>query len=93
MSYPIFRSIRQRVITAAVLSVCIVDSMAIAYDGSLMGSLNVMPSYKNYFSLNTSTMAVNTCATFLGAILVGPLTSMLIDRKGRKIGIYTAGFF
>lgn len=93
MSYPVFRSIRQSAVTAAVLSVCIVDSVTIAYDGSLMGSLNVMPSYKNYFSLNTSTTAVNTCATFLGAIIVGPLTSILIDRKGRKVGIYTAGFF
>ncbi|KAH7376890.1 hexose transporter [Plectosphaerella cucumerina] len=74
--------------TALVISVCVVDSVTIAYDGSLMGSLNVMQSYKDYFHLTTATTAVNTCATFLGAILVGPVTGILIDSKGRKLGLY-----
>ena len=87
------QAIRQSAVTAAVISVCVVDSVTIAYDGSLMGSLNVMSSYTDYFELDTATTAVNTCATFLGAILVGPWTGMLIDRKGRKIGIYAATFF
>lgn len=73
-----------------VISVCVTDAVAIAYDGSLMGSLNVMPSYERYFELTTATTAVNTCATFLGAILVGPFTPAYTDRYGRKIGLYTA---
>ncbi|KAH7247294.1 hexose transporter [Fusarium redolens] len=76
--------------TALVISVCVVDSVTIAYDGSLMGSLNVMESYHKYFELTTTTTAVNTCATFLGAIIVGPFTGMLIDWKGRKMGLYAA---
>ncbi|UPK90881.1 hypothetical protein LCI18_001816 [Fusarium solani-melongenae] len=82
--------LRKHLTTALVISVCVVDSVAIAYDGSLMGSLNVMKAYRNYFELTTSTTAVNTCATFLGVILVGPFTGMLIDWKGRKIGLYAA---
>ncbi|CAG9989216.1 unnamed protein product [Clonostachys byssicola] len=76
--------------TALVVSVCVVDSVTIAYDGSLMGSLNVMETYHNYFHLTTATTAINTCATFLGAILVGPFTGILIDRKGRKSGLWAA---
>ncbi|GJC89942.1 lactose permease [Colletotrichum liriopes] len=76
--------------TVLVISVCVVDSVTIAYDGSLMGSLNVMQTYKSYFHLTTATTAVNTCATFLGAILVGPFTGLLVDWKGRKIGLYAS---
>ena len=73
-------SFRKHRTTALVVSVCVVDSVSIAYDGTLMGSLNVMDA----------TIAVNTCATFLGAILVGPFTGGLINWKGRKIGLYVA---
>uniref|UniRef100_A0A0B7KFE0 Major facilitator superfamily (MFS) profile domain-containing protein n=1 Tax=Bionectria ochroleuca TaxID=29856 RepID=A0A0B7KFE0_BIOOC len=73
--------------TALVVSVCVVDSVTIAYDGSLMGSLNVMETYHNYFQLTTTTTAINTCATFLGAILVGPFTGILIDRNAARIVI------
>ncbi|KAF4954511.1 hypothetical protein FSARC_12124 [Fusarium sarcochroum] len=81
---------RKWLTTALVISVCVVDSVTIAYEGSLMGSLNVMESYRNYFKLTTSTTAVNTCATFLGAIAVGPFAGMLIDWKGRRAGLYAA---
>lgn len=90
MSLSLWQALRQSPTTALVILVCTVDSVTIAYDGSLMGSLNVMPSYINYFTLTTSTTAVNTCATFLGAILIGPFTGKLIDWQGRKIGIYAA---
>ncbi|KAF4917985.1 Lactose permease [Colletotrichum viniferum] len=84
-------SIRMSLSIALVVSVCVVDSVTIAYDGSLMGSLNVMASYQKYFELTTATTAVNTCATFLGAILIGPFTGMLIDWKGRKMSLYASG--
>jgi len=90
MSSTLWTALRASPTTALVILVCTVDSVTIAYDGSLMGSLNVMPSYTSYFTLNTTTTAVNTCATFLGAILIGPFTGKLIDWKGRKAGIYAA---
>jgi len=75
---------------ALVISVCVADAVTIAYDGSVMGSLNVMPSYTSYFNLNHATTAVNSCATSIGAILVGPLVPMFTDGYGRKVGIYAA---
>lgn len=48
---------------AMVICVCVSDSVTIAYDGSLMGSLTVLPSYLNYFHLDTATIAVNSTAT------------------------------
>ncbi|KAF9698004.1 hypothetical protein EKO04_004535 [Ascochyta lentis] len=90
MSTTLWKALRESPTTILVVLVCTVDSVTIAYDGSLMGSLNVMPSYTNYFTLTTTTTAVNTCATFLGAILIGPFTGKLIDWNGRKTGIYAA---
>ncbi|CAK7237506.1 hypothetical protein SCUCBS95973_009978 [Sporothrix curviconia] len=84
------KSTRLTLTTMLVIAVCIVDSVTIAYDGSLMGSLNVMPSYQAYFDLTTATTAVNTCATFLGSIAIGPVTGLLIDWRGRKFGLYSA---
>ncbi|KAI9167946.1 Nitrilase [Paramyrothecium foliicola] len=83
-------NVRMSLATALVVSVCLVDSITIAYDGSLMGSLNIMTSYNDHFRLTTATTAVNTSATFLGAILVGPFAGMLIDGTGLKIGLYLA---
>lgn len=75
---------------ALITAVCVIDSVMIAYDGSLMGSFNVMPSYTEYFQLNTTTISVNSCSTFLGAFLIAPLSGILIDHSGRKTGLYAA---
>ncbi|CAG9950555.1 unnamed protein product [Clonostachys rosea f. rosea IK726] len=77
--------------TALVVSVCVVDSVTIAYDGSLMGSLNVMETYHNYFQLTTTTTAINTCATFLGAILVGPKSGLWAAVAINILGAVLAG--
>lgn len=74
--------------TAMIIAVCVVDSVTIAYDGSLMGSLNVMPAYSGYFNLTTTTKSLNTAITFVGAIPVALTAGPLINWKGRKFGIY-----
>ncbi|KAI1335041.1 hexose transporter [Xylariaceae sp. FL0016] len=87
-SNSIFAPLRaMSVTTALVISVCVVDSVTIAYDGSLMGSLNVLDSYINYFNINTTTKAVNSAATYIGAVLIAPFAGKLIDSRGRKAGI------
>ncbi|KAI1453750.1 hexose transporter [Annulohypoxylon moriforme] len=85
-----FAPMRMSLISALVVSVCVVDSVTIAYDGSLMGSLNVMPSYNSYFNVTTRTQGIMSGATFAGAILVAPIASKLIDWKGRKTGIFAS---
>ncbi|KAF2657228.1 hexose transporter [Lophiostoma macrostomum CBS 122681] len=79
---------RMSLTNAMVISVCVTDAVCIAYNGSLMGSLNVMPSYTDYFDLTTATTAVNTCSTMIGGTLVGPYTSYFSDKYGRKACIY-----
>ncbi|KAL0263029.1 hypothetical protein SLS55_002004 [Diplodia seriata] len=76
--------------TALVISVCVVDSVTVAYDGSLMGSLNAMPAYSDYFTLTTATTSLNTASTFIGAILLSPFAALLINWRGRKCGIYVS---
>ncbi|KAJ3521558.1 hypothetical protein NM208_g13237 [Fusarium decemcellulare] len=73
--------------TSLVLSACVVDSVTIAYDGSVMGSVNVMPSYVNFFNITTTTKAVNSTATHIGAILMAPFAGLIVDKRGRREGI------
>ncbi|VUC21020.1 unnamed protein product [Clonostachys rosea] len=73
--------------TALVLSACVVDSVTIAYDGSVMGSVNVMPSYIKFFNITTTTKAVNSTATHIGAILMAPFAGLIVDSRGRRQGI------
>jgi MFS family permease len=73
--------------TILVISVCFVDSVSIAYDGSVIGSLNAMPTYLNYFTLNTTTISLNTAAVFMGAVLMCLTAPYIINTWGRKRGI------
>ncbi|KUI66618.1 Lactose permease [Cytospora mali] len=81
------QSLKMSLTTAMVVSVCIVDSVTIAYDGSVMGSVNVMESYRAYFDLRTATIAVNSTAVYLGAILIAPIAGYLVDWRGRRESI------
>lgn len=87
------QTLRMSAMTAMVITVCIVDSVTIAYDGSVMGSVNVMTSYGKYFHLTTATIAVNSTATYLGAILISPVAGWFVDWRGRKPGIYVSALF
>lgn len=79
--------------TLLVISVCVVDSVTMAYDGSVMGSINVMSSYLQYFDITTTTKAVNSTATHLGGILIAPFTSFIVDKRGRKESILISALF
>lgn len=76
--------------TGLVISICIADSVAFAYDNSLMGSLSVMPAYKNYFQLSTALVSSNNAMAFVGGIVVALIAGPTIDYKGRKFGILLA---
>ena len=82
-----FAPARMSLTSALVISVCVVDSVTISYDGSLMGSLNVMPSYNKYFNVTNRTQGIMSGATFAGALVIAPIASKIIDWKGRKLGI------
>jgi MFS family permease len=50
--------------------------------------LNILPSYTEYFSLTTATLGLNTAALNIGGALSGFFGGYIIDRWGRKAGIY-----
>lgn len=61
-----------------------VQSTTGGYDGSMLNGLNILPSYTDYFRLNTATTGLNTASVFIGGFF-GPIWSGVIaDRCGRR---------
>jgi len=60
----------------------------LGYDSSLMGSLNVMPSYYNYFTLTTATKSLNTCISYMGGAVAAFPAGFLVDWRGRREAIF-----
>ncbi|OAL44064.1 general substrate transporter [Pyrenochaeta sp. DS3sAY3a] len=65
-----------------------VDSVLVGYDSSLMGSFNVMPSYKNYFALTTATKSLNTAISYVGGAAISFVSGPWTDWRGRKEAIF-----
>ncbi|KIW25182.1 uncharacterized protein PV07_10841 [Cladophialophora immunda] len=66
------------------------DSVLTGYDSSLMGSLNVMPSYKSYFTLTTATTSLNTASSYLGGCIGAFFAGHLTDWLGRRRAIWSS---
>lgn len=60
------------------------DSTLLGYDSSLMGSLNVMPTYSNYFALTTASKSLNTGISYVGGCCSAPLAGFVTDWRGRR---------
>lgn len=69
---------------ACLILVSAIDSVMVGYNSSLMGSLNVMPSYQNYFSLTTPTKALQTAISYTGGAVVSLFAGFLSDWRGRR---------
>ncbi|UKZ91466.1 uncharacterized protein TrAFT101_006444 [Trichoderma asperellum] len=74
----------QKWLIACLIAVSSVDSVLVGYDSSLMGSLNVMPSYNSYFTLTTTTKSLNTAISYVGGAAISPLAGFLADWRGRR---------
>lgn len=57
-----------------------------------MNALNILPSYTDYFSLTTATIALNTAAVWLGATIAGLFWGKVTDYLGRKMSMYLASY-
>lgn len=72
--------------------VSVVDSVLVGYNSSLMGSLNVMPTYSEYFSLTTATKSLNTAISYTGGATISLVSGFIVDWRGRRETIFHAAF-
>ncbi|EPE03315.1 hexose transporter [Ophiostoma piceae UAMH 11346] len=77
----------QNALVIAIIAVSVVDSVLLGYDSSLMGSLNVMPSYTSYFTLTTATKSLNTAISYVGGSFASLFSGFVVDWAGRKKSI------
>ena len=82
----------QRALLVAVVSVSVVDSVLLGYDSSIMGSLNVMPTYQNYFTLTTATKSLNTAISYVGGSCSALIAGFVVAWIGRWRSIMLSCF-
>jgi MFS family permease len=56
-------------------------------------ALNILPSYTDYFDLNTTTLALNTSSVWLGGAISGLFYGKVTDKIGRKDAMLYAALF
>lgn len=59
----------------------------LGYDASMMNGLNILPSYTDYFHLNTTTTALNTASVWVGGCVI-IVYSRVPDWIGRKWALF-----
>ncbi|KAF2109376.1 general substrate transporter [Lophiotrema nucula] len=78
----------QKLLLACIIGISVIDSVLVGFDSSLMGSLNVMPSYTSYFTLTTTTKSLNTAISYMGGATMALFAGPLADWRGRKECIF-----
>jgi MFS family permease len=76
------------VLIGLIIAISAADSVLVGYDSSIMGSLNVMPTYQSYFKLTTATKSLNSAIQYVGGSCSCLLAGPMVDRYGRKPTIY-----
>lgn len=79
-----------RILMPLLLAVTIVNSATLGYDSSVMTGLLILPSYSEYFHLNTATEGLNNAAMWMGGIIGSYLMQPVPDYLGRRRAIYVA---
>ncbi|KAI8940511.1 hypothetical protein NX059_004188 [Plenodomus lindquistii] len=78
----------QKALVGCLIMLSVIDSVLVGYDSSLMGSFNVMPSYISYFTLTTSSKALNTAVSYVGGALISFISGPWTDWRGRREAIF-----
>ncbi|KAJ5777042.1 MFS sugar transporter-like protein [Penicillium odoratum] len=68
----------------------LINRKTYGYDGSMMNGLNILPSYTEYFSLNSVTTALNTSAVGIGGAVAGFFNGLMCDCFGRRLTLFYA---
>lgn len=64
------------------------QAVANGYDASMLNALNILPSYTDYFTLNTTTLSLNTASVWVGGIVAGFFAGQMTDWLGRKWAMF-----
>jgi MFS family permease len=70
------------ILLSASFNICIVG-----YDANLLGDLNIVPQYIEYFGLTNTTLGLNLAIISAGQVIGGPIAGVLLDRFGRRKGL------
>ncbi|KAK0127286.1 hypothetical protein ONS96_006836 [Cadophora gregata f. sp. sojae] len=78
-------------VVAILLVLCsCITSTTLGYDASMMNGLNMLPSYTEYFHLNTVTMSMTTSALWIRGALAGLSYGQVTDAIGRRNSLFWA---
>lgn len=80
----------QKTLIVCLILVSVMDSVMVGFNSSLMGSLNVMPTYSSYFELTTATKSLNTAISYTGGAFGSLFSGFLADWRGRREAIFWA---
>ncbi|KAH9213622.1 MFS sugar transporter-like protein [Leptodontidium sp. 2 PMI_412] len=72
------------VISILLVGASSITAATLGFDGSMMNGLNILPSYTDYFELNTTTKALNTASVYLGGCFVCMFYGQFTDIVGRR---------
>ncbi|KAK4506500.1 hypothetical protein PRZ48_000232 [Zasmidium cellare] len=86
-TFPAWIPKRSSTVRALLILTSIVTSTTLGYDASMMNGLNILPSYTDYFALNTTTTALNTASIWVGGCLC-IVYSRVPDWIGRKWALF-----
>jgi hypothetical protein len=65
-----------------------ISQQTLGFDGSMMNGLNILPSYTDYFTLTTATLALNTASVWMGSVISGIAYGKVPDIIGRKWALF-----
>ncbi|KAF3388651.1 Lactose permease [Penicillium rolfsii] len=82
-----------RIVTILLIAVSCITSTTMGFDSSMMNALNTLPSYTGYFHLTTTTLSLNTSATWVGGGIVSLFYGKITDLIGRKKALAVAALF
>lgn len=71
-------------VTLLLMGTATVQAVTMGYDASMMNGLNILPSYTDYFHLDTTSLSLNTASIWIGAMVAGFFAGYLSDWLGRK---------
>ncbi|GKT97547.1 hypothetical protein Ct61P_15397 [Colletotrichum tofieldiae] len=78
-------------LTKPMVMVCLtaaINCASVGYDSSMMSSINILSSFKKEFGITTNLLGLLTAVSNLGGIVGGLFAGHVVDRWGRKGGIF-----